>query len=1091
MAKSEIRATLTLDCSQFNSAISQAQSKVGNLSSSSISKFTAVGTTLSNVGNNIQNVGGRISQVGQSMQTAGKNIIGAFAPVAGVFAGAIKTGIDFEDAFAGVKKTVDETTLGAGKSYDTLRQACINLSKEMPQSASDIASVMEIAGQLGIKGADNLEAFTKTAVQMGDSTNMSANDAATGMARFLNITGSGSGTVGKLGSTIVNLGNNLATTESEILNMGLRIAGTGKQVGMTDAQMMGWAGTMSSLGIEAEAGGTAFSSFESKLEKACANGGDKLAGFAKVAGMSASEFKQKFETDASGATEAFIKGLANIEQNGGSVSQVLSDLGINETRQQDILKRLTGAVVENADGHTLLSDAMKYANEGYSNGTALADEAAKKYETFGNKLKIFKNRIQDVGIAIYDSMKPYLEQLLEVGNKVLTWVEGLNPKFLGLVGVIATVGVAFGGILIVVGKFVSLIGSVVYSVGGVIGKIGELATGIGNLGGIMGLLTNPITLVIAGIAAFAAAMVYCWNNVDGFKENVMNAFNRIKEVVGTAVSTVWDIISTIWGAISPFVTEVFQGCAEIIGEVFLIILDVVVPVVENIWNTIQTVWGAIKPYVETIFGGISTFLSGIWQTIYSVIKGALDIIKAVMDGDWGAIKDIVINMCKGIWEGLQQIWDGIVQMLKGLWDGLVSIATTVWNAIKDAIASVCDAVMSVIQPIWDGIVNFLTGLWNSIVSIATTIWTAISNAIQTVCQAIWSVIEPIWNGIKAVISTVCDVISQIVSTAWMIIQNVIENVCTIVGGIVMSAWENIKSVTSTVFEAVKSVISTVWNAIKSVITTVVNAVKPVVTNAWNAIKSTTSSVFNAVKSVITTVWNAIKSAVTTVVNAIKSVVTSVWNGIKSTISSVMNGIKGTVSSIWNNIKSTVSSVVNGIKSTISNAFNSIKSTATSVWNGIKSAIINPIKSAQSTLTGIISRIKSAFSNMHISIPKPKLPHINVSTGTFLGVSYPKFSVSWYAKGGFFNKASMIGVGEAGKEAVLPLENKRNMKPYAQAVASLMDDMNANGNGGNCTINITQYNTINNDLDIKKVSQELAKQSERELRRKGLAPKYSR
>ena len=448
MAKSEIRATLTLDCKQFSSAISQAQSKIDNLSSSSTSKFNTVGTTLSNVGKNMKDVGDKISKTGQSMQTAGKNIMGAFAPVAGVFAGAIKSGIDFEDAFAGVKKTVDETTLGAGKSYDTLRQACINLSKEMPQSASDIASVMEIAGQLGVKGADNLEAFTKTAIQMGDSTNMSSTDAATGMARFLNITGSGTGTVGKLGSTIVNLGNNLATTESEILNMGLRIAGTGKQVGMTDAEMMAWAGTMSSLGIEAEAGGTAFSSFESKLEKACANGGDKLNGFAKVAGMSASEFKQKFETDASGATEAFLKGLANIEKNGGSVSQVLSDLGINETRQQDILKRLTGAVVENADGHTLLSDAMKYANEGYSEGTALSDEATKKYETFGNQLKIFKNNIQDVGIAIYDSMKPYLEQMLEVGNKVLTWVQGLNPKFLGLAGVIATAGVAFGGILL-------------------------------------------------------------------------------------------------------------------------------------------------------------------------------------------------------------------------------------------------------------------------------------------------------------------------------------------------------------------------------------------------------------------------------------------------------------------------------------------------------------------------------------------------------------------------------------------------------------------------------------------------------------------
>ena len=92
----------------------------------------------------------------------------------------------------------------------------------------------------------------------------------------------------------------------------------------------------------------------------------------------------------------------------------------------------------------------------------------------------------------------------------------------------------------------------------------------------------------------------------------------------------------------------------------------------------------------------------------------------------------------------------------------------------------------------------------------------------------------------------------------------------------------------------------------------------------------------------------------------------------------------------------------------------------------ESPCTQPFKDAWNFIKNIPSQIVNAFKNMHITIPTPKLPHINVSYGSFLGVQYPKFSISWWAKGGFFDGASMIGVGEAGKEAVLPLENKRNM-----------------------------------------------------------------
>lgn len=147
------------------------------------------------------------------------------------------------------------------------------MAKEMPTSAVEIAGVAEAAGQLGIQ-TDNILGFTKTMVMLGDSTNLSADEAATALARLANITGMPQDSFQKLGSTIVALGNNFATTESEITAMGLRIAGAGSQVGMTEAQIMSFSAALSSVGIEAEAGGSAFSTLLSNMQLAVETGSE-------------------------------------------------------------------------------------------------------------------------------------------------------------------------------------------------------------------------------------------------------------------------------------------------------------------------------------------------------------------------------------------------------------------------------------------------------------------------------------------------------------------------------------------------------------------------------------------------------------------------------------------------------------------------------------------------------------------------------------------------------------------------------------------------------------------------------------------------
>ena len=890
MASSEIRATITLDASQFNSNLNGVVKGLDNFASSANDIGSSTSRSFAQLGKDLGNVGLQMQIAGQSIQTF-------FKPVSGILTDSIKSAVSYEDAFAGVRKTVDATE----PEFNQLSDAIRNMSKQMPESADEIAHVMEIAGQLGISGVGNLETFTKTAVMLGDTTNLSSEEASTALAKFLNITGSGTGTVDRLGSSLVDLGNNTATTEADIMNMALGLAAAGSQIGMSDADILGFAATLSSLGIASERGGTAFSKLMINMEVATETGGEALEQFASVAGMSADQFKEKFKTDATGAITDFIGGLKNIENNGGSAIKTLDDMGIKEVRLRDTIMRAV-------EGYDMMNDNLKLSTDAYNENNALVDEAGKRYETTQSKIDIFKNKLKDVGISIGDAVLPAISKLLDIGGKIIDWVGQLDPKFLAIVGVVGAVGVAIGG-------FISVLGLVVSGISGGISALGLL-------GGALSAISAPVLAVIGVIAALVAAFVYCWNNVDGFKEKVKEAFSTIYEVIKSAVSTIWDVIQTVWGAIKPFVMEVFQGCAEIIGEVFTIITDYVVPAVKNIWDTIEKVWGAIKPYVEQIFGGIAEYLGGIWEVIKSVIKGALDIIKAIMDGDWGAIKDIVLNMVDGIKNGIQRTWDGI----------------------------------------------------------------------------------------------------------------------------------------------------------KQIIGTVLDAIKAVISNIWEGIKEKISSVLEGIKAVISTAWEAVKNKISYVLDGIKAVVSTAWEAVKNKISYVLDGIKSVASNAWDNIKNKASS-----------AFEGIKSTASNVWNGIKSAITRPIEKAKDTVLGIVDRIKSAFKNMHISIPKPKLPHINVGSRSFLGgkVTIPTFSISWYAKGGFFDGATMIGVGEAGREAVLPLENKRNMKPYAEAVASIMNDL-SNEPKGNVynNFNVSQL-VVREEADIKKVAEELYTLQRREQRKRGV------
>ena len=538
------RAASSLD--KYRSQANNAQNKISELEGSIRNlnqEITQTETLMNNfsllrfgeqavaIGQNFQNTGQKIQNVGKGLQTVGTTISTLSAPFAMAAVGAAKAAISYEDAFAGVRKTVN----GTEEELNQISEAIRNMSKEMPTSANEIAAVAEAAGQLGIKTPDVAE-FTKVMVMLGDTTNMSATEAATQLARLANITGMSANEYSNLGACIVELGNNFATTEAEITTMALRLAGAGTQVGMSEAQILGFATALSSVGIEAEAGGSAFSKVMVNMQLACVEGGEALEDFARVSGMSADEFKTKFETDAAGAILAFIDGLGNVEENGGSAIEVLDKMGISEVRLRDALLRAAGS-------SEIFSGAIETANSAWEENSALTEEAAKRYETVQSKIEILKNKIFDLGISLGEKLLPHIEKFIDWAADLVEWFGNLDESTQEWILKLGLLGVAIGTGVTLLGKFTSGIGSITSGIGSVIELIGKWAlkqagvstalggtttalsgmstatsTAAGGLGGLTtkaGLLSaicNPLTLGIGALVTAIAAIGIAWYN---------------------------------------------------------------------------------------------------------------------------------------------------------------------------------------------------------------------------------------------------------------------------------------------------------------------------------------------------------------------------------------------------------------------------------------------------------------------------------------------------------------------------------------------------------------------------------------------------
>ncbi|MEV4096976.1 phage tail tape measure protein [Streptosporangium saharense] len=380
------------------------------------------------------------------MEATGQTVtVFGAAAVAGIGM-AVKAAVDWESAWTGVTKTVE----GTPQQMAALEGALRGLARELPASHKEIAAVAEAAGQLGIK-RESIIGFTRTMIALGETTDLSADQAATALARFSNIMGTSQADVGKLGSSLVALGNAGASTESEIVEMALRIAGAGKTIGLSEGQVLGFASALSSVGINAEAGGSSISRVMITIAQAVDGSGQTLERFASVAGMSADQFSTAFREDAGGALGAFIEGLGRVESSGGSLFQTLQQLGFSEIEVRDALLRT-------AQAGSLVTDSLRLGEQAWTDNSALVEEAAKRYATTASKMQVAQNNVTDLGITIGETFIPVLGEVAEHTSDWMALLQGLPEPVKaagGVVGGLAgVVTLAGGAAMIAVPKMV-------------------------------------------------------------------------------------------------------------------------------------------------------------------------------------------------------------------------------------------------------------------------------------------------------------------------------------------------------------------------------------------------------------------------------------------------------------------------------------------------------------------------------------------------------------------------------------------------------------------------------------------------------------
>ena len=598
-------------------------------------------------------MGEKLLTLGDTMQRLGRSMtIGITAPLGILTGSLISAGVAFEDSFAGIAKTVD----GIGVGFDEIKAAALDrlgivvttmdeakdaadkmgmsfgdltpigedvrkqfreMALEIPISANELNKFGETAGQFGVQ-ADQIEGVTRSMAALEVATNLAGDAAGSQLIQLKNISKSSldaSEFINRAGSSLVYLGNSSVSTESQILDMTMRIAAAGDLANFTVPEMFAWGTTVSDMGVRAEKGGTAVSRMINEMMIAVATGSDNLGTFASVMGVSVDELKQMFEKDASGAIFTFTQRLTEGIEAGTVSKEMLTSLGLGGVRAIDVVERLSGAQDQ-------FTNNLNMANKSWEEGIALQEEAEKRYNTVKSQIQLTKNAFTDLGITIFDLIKDDIKKLLDNIQKGIAWFKNLDAGILRTILKFAGIAAAIGPVLVVLGALASSAGAVSIFVKALPMLFGKLAKSLLATLGPVGLLIASLMTIISILSGAGFKL-----NIDfsGVLKEAQKTFDTIKTEIGKIgdafanlkigdtgfLKSLQGLLDTlIQGIVDKilFVMKFVQDMAKGFSDAFIPFITDKGPQIERILGNFKTIIDNVREAFEKVGTAIATAL---------------------------------------------------------------------------------------------------------------------------------------------------------------------------------------------------------------------------------------------------------------------------------------------------------------------------------------------------------------------------------------------------------------------------------------------------------------------------------------------------
>lgn len=848
----------------------------------------------------------------------------------------VKVAISVEAAFAGVTKTTDGLVDEFGnltEAGEKVKQEFRDLALAVPMDLEGLMKVGELAGQLNV-AQDQLAGFTEVMVGLAVSTNLTAEQAANSIARIQSIyqiaTDDMSHNAAQFGSAIVELGNNFATTEAEILDFTMRIAGAGTVAGMSQADILGIGTAMTSVGIQAELGGTAVQKVILNIQDAVSTGSEKLAIFAQMAGMSAAEFKKAWETDAAGAFTAFVNGLG---ASGDDAINVLEQLDLQD-------QRLIRAFLTLAASGDLLSDAMEMSNDAFMENTALSTEANKRYQTMASQLKILKNRFRDAALTIGDALLPALGDIIialtpvieAIGNELPRIMEALSPIIEN-----------------VVGNIVSFFE-----------RLGERIPGIVDT--IVGLLSGDIQIgefipqsVLNAVSSFQDMLdrLGAWwaENGPGIRETAGNLFARLSETIGKLIDNVM-----------PFLSEQFEKFADWFDENGPLIQAFIADMADRFAkfaDAVATAWSFIEP-----------LLSGLFSILLDLATLIMQIATGDWAGAWKTIKSIAVTAAKAIWEAIVNFLDWIASLFGSSLAEIGATWSENWEMFKE-----------IVSYVWEVIVSTVQGYLQAISDFISNVFTGVSVMVSFVWNYILSIIQSILATIAAVISSVLTSVATWWSEKWETIKHIANMVLSAISVAVTAFFEWIANLFGTSLEEISALWTTIWSAIQGffmgILNTLLEAIGSFLATAiawweekWTAIREFVSETWD---KIVETVRTMVQKVLTTIVEKIEEIIAKLKAKVTDFINIGKEIIQGIINGILAMASKLVGTIIDVVKSAVTAAQDALQMQSPSkvffeIGVGITEGWEEGIKANANAVIGEIDALSAAV----ISAPQAQL-----------------------------------------------------------------------------------------------------------------------